>query len=226
MFLITDFFNWKRMEYLWLLAAVATIGITTAMTDSSTFSMVTGIFGILCVVLTAKGKLSNFVFGLLNVGAYGWLSFQNHLYGDFALNIFFYIPFQFIGFFLWKKMSEKRYSGKKSVRRLTLVQVLLMAIISGLVIFGYGKYLSTTNDPTPYIDSTSTVLSIVATVLMSFRYAEQWLCWIIVNIVTIIMWVVAISKGSTDYAMVAMWSIYLINAFFGWYNWTRKNVNC
>lgn len=51
---------------------------------------------------------------------------------------------------------------------------------------------------------------------MMLRYREQWLLWIIIDIITVIMWVLV-----GDLVMVTMWSVYLINAFYGYHNWTK-----
>lgn len=67
------------------------------------------------------------------------------------------------------------------------------------------------------LDGTTTILSIVATILMATRYSEQQLCWIVTNVITVIMWVIAANP-----VMVVMWSAYLINAFYGYWRW-RKN---
>ena len=64
----------------------------------------------------------------------------------------------------------------------------------------------------------STVFSIVANVLMVLRYREQWALWIIVDVVTVIMWMIA-----GDLLMTVMWAIYLINAVYGWVMWTKMS---
>ena len=66
------------------------------------------------------------------------------------------------------------------------------------------------------LDSASTTISIFANLLMMLRYREQWLLWIIIDAITVVMWLVA-----KDFIMVTMWSVYLINAFYGYYNWTK-----
>ena len=45
---------------------------------------------------------------------------------------------------------------------------------------------------------------------------QQWLLWIIIDAITVVMWIIA-----KDFIMVTMWSVYLINAFYGYYNWTK-----
>lgn len=68
----------------------------------------------------------------------------------------------------------------------------------------------------PLLDSASTIISIIANMLMVLRYREQWLLWIVIDIITVVMWLKV-----QDYIMVTMWAVYLVNAFYGYYNWSK-----
>lgn len=49
---------------------------------------------------------------------------------------------------------------------------------------------------------------------------EQWILWIVVDVVSIIMWfIVVFQQGSNDIGVLIMWSAYLINAIYGFLNW-------
>ena len=85
-----------------------------------------------------------------------------------------------------------------------------------LGILGYKVILDLLGGAGTLLDSASTVTSVVANALMMLRYREQWLLWIIIDIITVIMWVLV-----GDLVMVTMWSVYLINAFYGYHNWTK-----
>lgn len=54
------------------------------------------------------------------------------------------------------------------------------------------------------------------------RYAEQWFMWIVVNVLTIILWLVTLlTSGGNDWAMLVMWTAFLINSVYGYINWLR-----
>ena len=65
-----------------------------------------GIAGVFCVVLVAKGSIWNYLFGLVNVSLYAWISYKASLYGDACLNAFYYFPMQFIGWWQWRRRAE------------------------------------------------------------------------------------------------------------------------
>lgn len=182
-----------------------------------TIDLIAAITGIFSVVLCAKGKKSGFVFGLINVVFYSILSFTNQYYGEVMLNVLFYVPINIIAYINW---SNNYHEQKKEVkaRKLTFKQIAVMAIAVCIITYCYHLLLIQLGGAQTLLDGTTTVLSIVASILMARRYAEQWICWIIVDIITVAMWIIA---GNPT--MIAMWSAYLINAFYGYVLWIRKS---
>ena len=74
----------------------------------------------------------------------------------------------------------------------------------------------------PYIDSMSTVISVAAQILSVKRLTEQWVLWIVVDVVTVIMWGVHFTQGGETVATLAMWSVYLVNAVIMYIRWNRE----
>ena len=199
--------------------------------DVDVVGSVAGIAGVLCVVLVAKGSIWNYFFGLINVSMYAYISYKASLYGDAALNALYYVPMQFIGWWQWRKRgaamskSESKDGVQVKARRFSWKQrVVLFAGCAAAVVAG-AFVLKYVGDPQPLKDSTTTVLSIVAQALMALAFMEQWILWIITNIVSVIMWCVCVARGEAHAAvMVIMWSFYLLNSINGlkvWYNLSK-----
>lgn len=197
---------------------------------------VAGIAGVLCVVLVAKGSIWNYVFGLVNVSMYAYISYSASLYGDAALNAFYYLPMQFIGWWQWRKrgaaVSESEADGKGvqvKARRFDWKQRAVLALGCAAAVVAGGFLLRHLGDPQPFKDSTTTVLSIVAQALMALAFMEQWVLWIITNIVSVVMWVVCVIRGEAHASvMVIMWSFYLLNSVNGlrvWYKLSRPRID-
>ena len=194
---------------------------------------VAGITGVLCVVLVAKGSIWNYLFGLVNVSLYAWISYKAALYGDAGLNAFYYVPMQFVGWWQWRKRGAavssdeaRKLSGEEDVRvkarRMSWSQRLYLALgcIAGIV--AVGLLLRHLGDPQPFKDSTTTVLSIVAQALMAMAFMEQWCLWIITNIVSVVMWTICVVRGEAHAGvMVIMWVFYLLNSLNGFRVWLR-----
>lgn len=175
---------------------------------------IAAISGIFCVVLCAKGKKSQYIWGLLNIIGYVIIAWINKYYGEVMLNALYYLPSQFIGYYLWNKHSdqEDNLEGKKLSFWFSVILILIITIC----VYGYKMVLDLLGGTETLLDSASTVTSIVANALMMMRYREQWLLWIIIDAITVVMWLMV-----GDYIMVTMWAVYLINAFYGYYNWTK-----
>lgn len=188
-----------------------------------------GITGVLCVVLVAKGSIWNYLFGLVNVSLYAYISYKASLYGDAVLNALYYVPMQFIGYWQWRKrgaaVSQAEADGKGvqvKARRFTWGQRILLALGCTAAVVAGGFILRHFGDPQPFKDSTTTILSIVAQALMALAFMEQWALWIITNIVSVAMWAVCVARGEAHAGvMVIMWIFYLLNSINGLRVWLR-----
>lgn len=176
---------------------------------------IAAISGIFCVVLCAKGKKSQYIFGVINVIGYIVIAFLNKYYGEVMLNFIYYLPSQFIGYYLWGR-HHNNVKNKVDGRKLNLRKSILLLLLCIFGIIGYKLILDMLGGNSTILDSASTIISVVANTLMLLRYREQWLLWIVIDSITVVMWMIV-----GDYIMVTMWIVYLVNAFNGYYNWTK-----
>jgi nicotinamide mononucleotide transporter len=213
--------KWSLFEIIFLLGFLLAAAYINIQVENGAFNFSVAASGILCVLLTAKGKLSAYLFGLYNSISYAYLAYINGLYGELGLNLIFFTPMNFIGFFLWQKNLK---NGLVKMRKLTSISVLLLALLIVACTGALGYVLSLIESQnTPFIDASTNTLSIAATILMVLRYKEQWLLYIALNSLTIIMWYQRLSSGSLEgEIMILMWVGYLINSFYGYINWSRS----
>lgn len=213
--------------------------ITGVITSNLIYSLLSGsldivgsvasVAGVLCVVLVAKGSIWNYLFGIVNVSLYAYISYKAALYGDAALNAFYYVPMQFIGWWQWRRrgaaVSEAEAAGRGvqvRARRFSWRQRAVLAAGCLAAVVAGGFLLRYFGDPQPFKDSTTTVLSIVAQALMALAFMEQWVLWIITNVVSVVMWTICVTRGEAHAAvMVIMWSFYLLNSINGFRVWLR-----
>ena len=190
---------------------------------------VAGIAGVLCVVLVAKGSIWNYLFGIVNVSMYAYISYKASLYGDAALNALYYVPMQFIGWWQWRRRGAAvsgSEAGGSSVqvkaRRFTWHQRAILALGCAAGVIAVGYVLKHFGDPQPFKDSATTVLSIVAQALMALAFMEQWALWIITNVISVVMWCICVARGEAHAAvMVIMWAFYLLNSLNGFRVWLK-----
>lgn len=212
--------SWSGFELAWLMTFTLIAVIFTVISKDSLFGFTVFITGVLCVVLTAKGKLASYGFGMYNTFGYAYLAYINGLFGEVMLNLLFFVPMNIVGFYMWKRNMQ---GGKLSMRQMNAVGVVLTIVIciAGALLLGYSlSFIPEQNSP--YIDALTTVLSVVATILTVRRFKEQWLVYIVLNMFTVLLWVIRTIEGSGEgLLMIVMWSAYLLNAGYGYYNWNK-----
>ena len=183
---------------------------------------IAGVTGIVCVVLVAKGNIFNYLFGLINVTLYAWISFKAELYGDALLNALYYLPMQFAGWYSWMRKRNAEESVTIIARRLSRRQRYILAAISVVTVAAGAVLLNMLNDPQPVKDSATTILSVIAMFLMVKVYMEQWVLWVVVNVISIVMWSVSYFEGEPhSMLMIIMWIFYLANSVNGWILWVK-----
>ena len=99
---------------------------------------------------------------------------------------------------------------------------LIMTASVVLGTLGYGWLLQRMGGALPYVDALSTVVSVVAMIISVKMYMEQWILWIVVDVVTIVMWGVSFWQGSDSIATLLMWVVYLCNAVIMYVKWERE----
>lgn len=188
---------------------------------SNYIGLIASITGVICVVLTAKGHIACYIFGTINILAYIYISFEAKYFGELMLNGIYYLPMQFYGMKMWKQnLSEQNNIVKGKIMSKSLfAKWAIISVLGVIILTGILNYL---NGNLPILDSMSTIFSLVAMWLSIKMFKEQWILWIIIDVITVIMWVYAFIKGEPNsMAMVIMWIAYLINAFYGYLNWTK-----
>ena len=113
--------DWTMFEKAWMFAFTIINVYLFFAWDDTLLGLITSISGMLCVVLVAKGKISNYYFGIIQTATYAYISYGYGLYGETMLNALFYFPVQFIGLYLWSKNKVKHdVKGEDiSIKRLT-----------------------------------------------------------------------------------------------------------
>lgn len=211
----------STFDMLFLLTGIALEIIVYFLDPQGAIVLTAGVLGILSVVLGAQGKIINFAFGFIQVIAYSIVSLRQALYGEVAINVFYFFSMMY-GVWAWTKRyhhDEATNTGKLRARKMSLIGILSMLVCVAAVSAMTGWGLSVwTNDSDPYFDAFSTMPAFAAQLMMVAGFREQWILWFIIDFVSTWMWVRA-----GNYAMAMLYAFWLINCFYGYYNWTKSS---
>ena len=214
--------GWKRLEVIWLVLASVTITALSLYWKDNMTGILMALTGVICVILTGKGKMSCYLFGLVNTVLYAYVAYGARYYGEVMLNALYYVPMQFVGWFMWKKHMNQETMEVEKTRLDFSWQIGLLAVTAAAV-YVYGLLLRRLGGSLPFIDSMSTCLSVLAMLLSVKRLMEQWIVWIVVDVVTVLRWFVNYQNGGTDIAALLMWTVYLLNAVFMFVKWFKES---
>ncbi len=188
------------------------------------------LFGFVYLYLEIKQKKGMWAVGLVMAVVYSVVYWKQEVYASMAFQIY-YVLVSIYGFLMWGKdkiigkdivvgkndETEQAYYKilyRKLTNKVALWSILVYCVATAFMVGVLGKY---TGDPMPFADSSVTVLSAIATFWLSKSYREQWLVWLLVNGVTVIMtFNLKLYPTSVLYAVNAAASVY------GYFHWKRN----
>lgn len=204
--------------------------------DMSWIEAISTLFGLLCIWYASQEKTINYLFGLLNVSLFAILFYQIQLYGLLLLQVFFFVA-NVYGWYAWTRPNEQGetlevrwMSPKKQTVTLviSIVAVALMTLyidpifvalthVSLELLSVFGVVLPAPElepDSYPFWDAAITILSIVAQILMTRKYVENWILWVVINLLSI-----GVYTAQGVYALSVEYLILLFIAIHGTREW-------
>ncbi|GLR10016.1 nicotinamide riboside transporter PnuC [Mixta theicola] len=207
--------------------------------DLSWIEAIGTLAGLLCIWLASREKIINYLFGLINVTLFAIIFFQIQLYASLLLQLFFFAA-NWYGWYAWSRQEGNQ--AALQIRWLprakaigwgvsSLVAIALMTLWINPV-FAFLTELAVTlmqalglqvampelqPDAFPFWDSTMMVLSIVAMILMTRKYVENWLLWVVIDAISV--WIFA-RQGV--YAMALEYLILTLIALNGSWLWIKS----
>ena len=122
------------------------------------------------------------------VSLYIYIFFGAKLYSDAALNVFFLVM-QFYGWYQWTRGPVEHARSLSAVTRLSRRGWMLTAIGSVAGAAALGTVMHRFTDAAlPYVDSFTTMLSVIAQFLLTRKILENWTLWIIADVIYIAMY--------------------------------------
>ena len=218
--LINEFVNgYSTFDRFFMAAMLLMQIIVFYVAPDSIFGIIAGISGVISVVLCAKGKISFYFIGFVQTTTYLFLAYQNCFYGEVIENVF-YLVTMVIGIFIWNNHSTIDEEGSAHVEALKFTPKQWVVSVVGTIIatIAMGYFLTTIGSHQAYTDAATNVMAIFAQLLMIKRYREQWVWWLVIDLLCIKLWFVA-----GNWSMVAMYIAWTINCIYGWKNWSDLN---
>ena len=181
-------------------------------------NFISAVCGVICIFFTAKANISNFLFATVNTIVYAVYLVYWHIWGTAALEILFYIPMNFVSWYFWAKHRDRELTQKTKAKKLAPWQNAICAAVVVGAAAVYHMILVKLCGEVAWFDAFTLSIGIIATMLELLRYREQYVWWIITDIVSVGMYI-----AHFDAVYLTKRSIYLIMAVIGFINWANLN---
>ena len=194
------------------------------MSIDTIFEIIGAVIGLTYLFLEYKANVWLWPVGILMSIFYVAIFFHGKFYADAAVYLY-YIGANTYGLIQWTRSRKQPIEGSESKQELTITHVPakrivpLVAITIGLWMILYGILKAVTDSPIPLGDAFTTSVSIVAMWMLAQKYLEQWMLWIVVNIVSTILY---FWKGL--YPTGVLFIVYVIVAILGYFRWRKEMV--
>ena len=171
--------------------------------------------GLLYLWLEYKANIWLWIVGAIMPVVHGVLYFQSGIYADAAMQLY-YVLAGVYGLVVWKRRPKKSDDGH--IRHTPMKWIVpLVAVYAVLHVVFYFFLSEYTDSRVPLFDSMSTALSIVAMWMLSRKWVEQGLVWLVVDMISVGLY---IYKGIPITA--GLYALYCILAVAGYVRWRRQ----
>ena len=172
------------------------------------------LLGLINIVLLVLRSLWNYPFGIAMVALYFFIFAHEKLYSDALLQIFFLVV-QFYGWWSWARGRDQ--GGTLIVRRMPLATLALWVAGITVATAGWGWLMHRFTDAaSPWWDASIAMMSIGAQIMLSKRYIENWVLWVLVDISAVGLYH---AKGLDKTAI--LYVVFLVLALVGWWTWMK-----
>lgn len=175
------------------------------------------IIGLLYLYLEYKASIYLWFAGIIMPAIYIYVFCKAGLYADMGINIY-YLGAALYGWLVWLRgRGEKEERRISRMPRKFIWPLFLIFIFSGA---GLGLLLTKYTDSTvPYEDAFITALSMIAMWMLAYKYVEQWLVWLVVDVACCALYVY---KGL--YPTTVLYGLYAVIAVFGYLKWKKLMI--
>lgn len=168
---------------------------------------------VIYVILAAQRKILCWLFGLLSSGVYVYLCVSTNLYLESSLQIF-YVIMSFYGWITWnKKGNAELHISVWKIRKhiFFLAAGLIITFFLGLTFDHY------TDQASPYLDSSITTFSLLATYMTTRKILENWIYWVVVDFCAIFLY-----ASRELFLSSLLYILFTIMAVYGLIAWTKQ----
>jgi nicotinamide mononucleotide transporter len=181
--------------------------------------LVAVITGLLYVVYTIQENTLLWLFGIVSSGLYVWIFYKSGIYA-YAVLYVYYVAIGFYGWYNWSKKpgDPEKQHDRLSVRRATRGYLWVCIILTGILVIPLFYLLKKfTSSDMAMADAILTSGGMVATWMLTQKLIEQWLFWIIIDLLSL-----GVMVYKELYPSALLFLVYTLLAIKGYLKWKKE----
>jgi nicotinamide mononucleotide transporter len=172
--------------------------------------------GAVCVILAAKENILTWPVGITNNLLFFVMFWRAKLYAGSCLQLF-YIAIAIYGWWRWSHSGEKGVLPVRTTPKAVGVTLLALTPLAWMAL--YQVLCHYTDSNVPAADSLATVLSLVAQFMAGNKLLENWLVWIVVDLISIVLFLY-----KRLYLTSSLYAVFIVLCVAGYSAWRRTQL--
>ena len=172
-------------------------------------------FGLFSVWYSKNNNILVYPTGMISTSIFIYLLFKWTLLGDMMINAYYFIM-SIYGWYIWTRKENDVTTPISKVNPFEKKVAILIFFFSIIFVYSIYVYFDKWGTLTSYIDNITTAIFFVGMWLMAKRKIENWIFWIIGDLISIPLY---FYKGLTFTSL--QYLIFTFIAIAGYYSWKK-----
>ena len=178
----------------------------------SLFELLGAVTGIVYLILEYRANRWLWLFGMLMPLFYIYINFKSGIYANGALNVYYFIVSVWGGI-SWLRTAHKEDKGAEETHLLSMPRRLVLPVLLAVALLTVALSLTLQalgESQSAWLDGFTSALGVVAILLMAKKYYQQWICWLVVNPLMVVIYLL-----HGNYPSVVMYVFYCLFSVLG-----------
>ena len=160
---------------------------------------------------------------LLMSAFYAVIDFTDGIYANGAICVYNFVMSVY-GLLVWRGVIQKRGEDKGGERQISSCpkacwwQIITLTVVLSAVLTWLLGFLN--ESQYPLLDGISSALTIVGMLMLAHKWWQQWFCWMIVEPMMIVIFIL-----TGNYASAVLYAVFEVFCILGLIRWRKESIS-
>lgn len=208
----------------WCLWGIGIISVTISfvlINSRSVLSFLSSLLGLTSLIFMAKGNFIGLFFGIAFAIIYAVFAYVQRYFGEMIIYTFIYLPLKVTAIISWIKNKFGKNTLEVKINSIKLWEWVCSLILITSSTIGFYFLLKKWNTDNLIISTISLIPSLAATYCMLRRSEYYSLCYIVNDIIMVILWSCKLKLSLEALPSVIAFSFFILNDLYSFINWRK-----